>query len=31
SSRRLVVNVGEGLWCLEPAVEEPDTVQSDPS
>jgi hypothetical protein len=30
-SRRLVVNVGEGLWCLEPAVEEPDTVQSDPS
>jgi hypothetical protein len=30
-SRQLVVNAGEGLWCLEPAVEEPDTVQSDPS
>ena len=30
-SRRLVVRVGDGLWCLEPAVEEPGTVQSDPS
>lgn len=28
SSRRLVVNAGQGLWCLEPAGEEPATVQS---
>lgn len=29
SSRRLVVNAGEGLWCLEPTGREPATVQSE--